>query len=275
MLIFGITTLISCEKNEVDSVNINNDNTETSADFKDLDVEELIAETGINVYELCELDGIQKIASNQMRVINAVSKATSTNTKGDAGLLDETLDQMSELADLIIVACNQGDFDAVFQWYEQLCELLTPLNIHIIDVNNYELQEFIYAETNRSYQLPIEQLEVEQENAIALINEIETLYPEFTSLPEATKIDVMAVAIYEEIKDNELLIKAQEPDCKTIAKNNYAASMALNTATFQAALIVCAATAVGVPLCVGVAGATYAAATALATHQYNQAIKNC
>lgn len=245
MLIFGITTLISCEKKEVDSVNINNDNTETSVDFKDLDVEELIAETGINIYELCELDCIQKVASNQMRVINAVSKATSTNTKGDAGLLDETLDQMSELADLIIVACNQGDFDAVFQWYEQLCELLTPLNIHIIDVNNYELQEFIYAENNRSYQLPIEQLEVEQENAIVLINEIETLYPEFTSLPEATKIDVMAAAIYEEIKDNELLIKAQEPDCKTIAKNNYAASMAVSTATFQAALIGCAVTAVG------------------------------
>jgi hypothetical protein len=262
---------IACEKDE----NELNDNTDTSEVVKDLSIEELIAETGINIYELSKLDGIKKIASNQLRTINAVTKTLSTTKEGDAESLDEILNQMLELSDLIILASNQGNFDIVFQLYEQLYELLLPFDIHSVGLINYELQEFICDVNNQSYQLPIEQLEVECENAIALTNEIKTLYPEFALLPEATKIDVMAAAIYVKIKDNEILIKAPEPDCRTIAKNNYAVNMAVATATFQAALIGCAFTIVGVGPCIAIAGASYAAATAVATYQYNQAIKNC
>ncbi len=264
----------ACQKKDGEQIT-NNVISESSNETKQLDVEELISKTGIDIYELSELEGIQEITIKQRMIINAFMKVSELHERG--AITEDKLTQIQNLTTQMQILYEDGNDYEVLRLYEQLCSVLISIDGFVFDVNEQGLQTFTYSQDKPNLQLPIAQMYKEQNNAELLICEIEETNPNFSSLPETTKIEVMAAAIYVNMSNNEVVSKAavsQTLRCEQV-NNDYAVNMAIATATFEAALLGWAATVVAAMPCVAIASASYAASAAWVTYVWKRDSKNC
>jgi hypothetical protein len=282
VLLAGESIFYACQKEEIKNQTVNNTETVECIETEtveyvekdyEIQIEELMTNTGIDIYKLSELDEVKTVADKQLRIINEAT--AMVQTKGE--LTEDKLTQLQNIAKAINNASATGNNYEVLRLYESLCILCKTINGFIIDLNQYGLQTFTYDPNKASLQLPIVWMEVEKTTALTLIKAIETQTPNFTTLTVPVQVQVVAATISTAVLRSITATKgfSTVADCEHEAKLQYAISMGVATAGYQASLMNCAFAGPGAPACVAVASAAYAVTIAVTTWQYNRALRKC
>jgi len=259
-LIAGATLFFACQKDDNSKQTTNNaDITEfVEKDYKDY-IEELIATTGIDIYELSQLEKVQKMADETLNVMNAGIEASQT--KGN--FTEEILAYLQALKAEINETYAAGDEAEALRLYEHFCTICRMTGY--FQFSQYGVPIFTFDPDN-PFVIAINQAE-------ELFEDIGNNYPQFSSFSEETQIDIIAAAIFLKIQDPDT--KGAPTDCKKEAALMYAVSASVATASLQAGLMSCAFAGPGAPACCAVAGAAYGVAMGVAYWQYRRAVARC
>lgn len=171
----------------------------------DVYIENLMAETGIDIYEISKLDVVQRMVDKHINMTNALS-AEMMHTKNT--ISNDKLAQIHDLSMEIEAEYEAGNYDKVYVLYETFCSICITIDGFYLNINEYGLQTITYDPNKDPVRIPVDWMEMEQNNAAELINTIEGRYSQFNTLPEPTKIDVVAAAMYVNIQQNTITTKA-------------------------------------------------------------------
>lgn len=272
-IFFSIIALLlilfhSCEKAEtIQSTEIEGYVSYDISDYQE-HIDALIESTGINIYKLSEIESIRQFAQKQVCrcLVNQV------HLRGD--VTEQKLYAIQSLEEQIYDAYNYGDSITVLILYDSLCAICSTIDGFIFNTNEYGFQEVVYDPEQAPVHLPIIQMKDDKEEAIALREQIESDYPEINTLPEETKIEVIASALY--IQSSRFGIKYYSvADCEKAAKNKLVWNLSLATAAYIATAATCAGTMLAIVVCESLAYATYISAAAGMRHTYNLEIERC
>ena len=236
-------------------------------------IEELMATTGINIYELSQLKEIQKVADKNMRMMAAFE---NTNAKG--AFTDEKIEQIQYLAAAIEAAYEAGNDEEVLILYESLCMICMSIDGFIFSDNEYGVQTFTYDPGKEPISLPINFMEAERTRAELLVAAIETTYPSFRLLPDVAKQDVLAASLYlnvQQIKAKERPSLETVHSCLTKADNDHAIATMGTTAGYLIGVGLCGGTIFLSVVCVAVATSGYAAAIAQINSTHKARVQLC
>ena len=274
-LVTGVVIFYACEKekiiNPIEGTHVTGTHHEATVETKDYDayIEELMTSTGIDIYKLSELEEVKKMADKQLQMTSALTAISQT--KGE--LTEEKLTQLESLRNAINVAYTNGNEYEALRLFESFCAICRTIDGFIFNVNEYGLQTFTYAPDKEPLSLPITQMEAEKVNAIALFEEVNN-NPQFSSLQETAKMEILTAAIYLNMKNN-VPKDYSVSDCKRAAWEDYAFALAGATLGLEFALHLCIGTGPAAVACVGGAFACYGVAVAWATWGYKRALRRC
>jgi len=255
-LVVGVSIFYACKKEESIPIVNNTDIPENPAKDYNAHIEELIAMTGIDIYDLSTLGEIRKIADAQRNIMNKLIEPSLT--KGE--FTEEKLAQM----EVLLAAINAASSDSeILSLYQSFCNICATIDYFHINENGIPI--FVFDPNAFSQNTSV---------AVELIKEIENSCLSFPSLPPDIQIEIIAAAIYLNMQNSESKKPSYE-DCKNEALRMYAVTASLATASLQAGLISCAASGPGAPACCATAGAIYGVAMGVGYWQYRRAIKRC
>lgn len=279
VLVLSVGTFHACQKEDAQNQEIDDYNNVGLME-KDYNVyiEELIAATGIDIYEISGMDEMKELVDKQLILIEMASEIS--HLKGE--LTEEKLNQMQTLKDLMDEALAAGDEYEALRLYESFCNLCMTIDGFIFDMDEYGMQTFTYDPDSEPLHLPLTYMEIEATSAVALISKVEKENPQFPTLPSTTQTEIMTAAVYVNMMRSLTSPKAQQSqdECRQAALADYGLAMAGCIAGLELALHICAGAAVAsggtlAPGCVGGAFAGYGVAVGFATWGYKRALKRC
>lgn len=264
-----IATLFhACQKDEITN---NSDIAEFIEKDYDAYIEELMANTGIDVYELSKLDEVQKTSNKQLALMNTT--AAMFDIKGD--WTEEILYQLQDLANAIDAAYVAGDEDEVFRLFESFCAICMTIDGFIFEMNEYGVQTFTYNPNQAPILIPALFIEAEMRDAALLIEEVENNYPLYSTLPVLTQKEVLAAALFVNVLNNIETKNYSVSDCEKAAQADYAIAMAGCIVGLEIAMHGCIFSGPTVGACIATAFAGYGVAVGFATWGYRRALKRC
>ena len=218
--------------------------------LEEIDIDKLMAETGIDIYALSELPAIQElsdITSKQVELAyNQVELADKgLNSSKKIAFTLEVADQIKRLTKEINAAKYKGettgDYSTFFTVAEQLYALVGSIEgfTIITNENGFKTVEF----DGEEYNLPIEQIDVARSYSFAIVEAV----PQIQSFPVDVQTRVVAASIMVNMERNSFFMKAaQNPNsleqCKADARKEHNINMALSTGAFIAEGLLCGAT---------------------------------
>lgn len=237
----------------------------------------LIQQTGIDVYKISKSEALTKVLDKTMisfKVLNESTHLKSPLPYAET-LTEEKIEQLRLLAENMDAYYSQGDEYNTLLLYVDFCSICNTIDGFTFNTSNYGVQTIDFDENSITY--PTVFLQEEVDNAASWINEISEKYPVYKTLPEDKQQEILAASATIKIKQeiSERKYYSEYDDCKEEAVNMFALSMGAATACYETALIGCAFTVVGAPGCIAIASSTYAVACAVAAYQYHRAIKRC
>jgi len=231
-------------------------------------IKELVATTGIDIYQLSDLKEVQKLAGKSQNLMRMIVE--TSHSKG--AFTEEKLEQLELLYGEMEVAYANGNEYEVLRLFEIFCAICKTIDNFIFVDNGYGFQTLIFDPDKEPLELPMNYLLEEWTNSSNLIYVIEENYPLFSSLQEETKIEVIAAALYLNLQ----ISGSKAPsDCKKNAAEAFAIALVTNQAVYNLGLVACGVTGPGTPACWGFATASLAIADGVAYWQYKRALKKC
>ena len=276
-VVASITIFYACTK-EKEKI-ITPTHHEATVEAKDYEsyIEELIAETGIDIYKLSELDEVQKVADKQIRMMNAFTATTSEqlHTKGVA-FTDAKATQIQNLATSIETEYAAGNYGKVMVLYESLCNLCRSIDGFMFGVDEYGLQTVTYDPDKEPVQLPINYIQAEQATAVAMVKAIETANPQISTLPLQVRTEIVSATLYVGVKSTMMMTKQYSvEDCKKRAGYLLTASLTGLTVLYIAGAAFCTGTLLAVAACEAVAFASYMSGVSSERSLYNARVRLC
>lgn len=263
LLIFAF---IGCEKVELLEKNEDLDCLECNNNYEAV-IDSLFEETGINLYELSDLEVVDKIVKNHLQYAYG-----EINSKSDVTL--EILTQIQNIANQIDAAYYNGDSTGVLLLYDSLCQLCLSINGFIFNTNEYGFQEVVYDMEQAPIYLPIGQMHSFRDDVLSLEPEFCLAYPQYKDLSSSTKSKISQAALY--IRAQNLTNKDfSVADCEKEAKNKLVWKITGYTAIYIAAAAACSGTFIGVLACEAAAYAGYISRVASARYTYVLEMERC
>ena len=195
VLVAGVSIFYACNKDERKSSSNDSIVEENVEKNYDAYIEELMATTGIDIYQFSKLDGIQKLAKTNLTIMEAADR--SLNAKGDFS--EEKLEQLENLKAAMDAAAAAGNDYQVLVLYESYCAICMTIDGFIFHENTSGVQTITFDPNSPPIAIPVAYMEGEVNKAVALFEEIEINYPEFPSLLGQTQLEILEAAIYLDI----------------------------------------------------------------------------
>ena len=273
-LIAGVAIFYACSKDKEETVN-NLATHEATVEEKDYEVqiEDLIATTGIDIYKLSELKEVKKVVDKQIQMRNTLIAMENATEKG--ALTDEKAAQIKNIAQSIQTEYNKGNYAKVYTLYESLCAICKTIDGFIPGINEYGLQTFTYDINKEPVQLPITYMETEKASTIAFVGAIQASTPQFVTLSPPVQTQVMAATIYVGVQRSMIGAKVQYMTCRERAKKDYDGDMALIKAAYIAAMAGCGVSTLAVAPCAIIATGVMIYASVGARETYGYRVKLC
>ncbi|MDR1758491.1 MAG: hypothetical protein LBR51_05995 [Bacteroidales bacterium] len=239
------------------------------------DIDELIAQTGIDIYALSEKEYIKKISDAIMPVLNTKFEKVQNFSQAKSIEAEmSVLTKIEDLAERIKVANEAGLYEEVLALSEQLFALVSQIEGFSFD-NDIVMEPYTFNGTD--FQLPVTYMENKQIQAEEIETLVSTSFPQYQTLSQPLKTQVLASAISISVTSSMSMAKTAQTnpyeECVKAAKKEYIAWCATAEALFLAALPLCARPHVLV--CVGIAYAGRAADIASATIGLKRDIELC
>ena len=188
---------------------------------------------------------------------------------------EELINRMQELADSIQMFYSLGQEYEVLNLYQNFCQLCNSIPGFSVNSSNYGVQTISF--DDHIVDFPTDYLQAEMNLAQEVINGISERYPSYNSLSPATQVEVLAASLVVKIKEDIAQTKqtSNRDACLQAAREDLAIGLSAATATYEAGLIGCAASAAAAPGCVALASASYGVACGVCWWQYRRAKKRC
>lgn len=247
-------------------------------------LDNLIQQTGIDIYQLGESEAFSKANSKVKYSLNILNQDVESKSMQPHGgtLTEEKIEQMQVLFDSISYYINQGMESEALLLYNDFCSICNTIDGFVLNSSEYGVQTISFDDNTIPYPSLFMQEQVNLANNC--IEETSNRFPSYKSLSDEKQIEVLSaihsVNILKDINNETADEKSPyvEDECIKEAKRMYALSMGLATAAYQAGLIYCAFTSVvpaAAATCIAFESALYGVACASASYQFYRAKKNC
>ena len=217
-------------------------------------IDELIKETGIDIYALSKLKVIKDISYSYTQIELMETAKTEISDQIEA--------QIRQLKVQLERAAQIHDNELYSILFEQLTILTRALNGLRFTVNANGLTIIDY----------IEGLEAVEREKLEVVRGVGNENPEFYNLSEDLQEKVLAAAMYQNFLEDEALFG---PTTCAGLKAALVGRLTAYTAAYIVTAGLCGGTTFAVFVCEGIAYATYVDATVTAINQYKKDIKNC
>jgi hypothetical protein len=218
------------------------------------DIDELIAQTGIDIYALSEKDFVQDyMSATNQHLISHIESQQFMQAKSKQ--IDETdLKTMDDLLTKMRLFGSNGNNKEFFSLAEQFFSLVEKIGI--LKSENLELQDWEF--DGHVYKLPYRFIEQEQEQAQEFVANLTTAYPQFTLIQPAVQQQVLYTTFSICNTNSALAIPKTQKDkqktCSQIRNEAYAKA----SAVYATSLTLCilssgVATPIASGICVAVA----------------------
>ena len=205
----------------------------------DIDIDKLMAETGIDIYALSELPILQEVSEIS---IKQVESSINAKFNGKGKLTDEMLAELIDLQKKIEIASNKADSSAFLPLLEKFCTLLNSIDgISILnDKNGFQTVKY----DDKVYSLPLNEMNRHTELSIATIAAITIAAPVFPNLSINTQEQVLTACISLNVSRSFVSMKAAPShttyeQCMQQAKLKFTGTMAAAEATYISRAIKC------------------------------------
>lgn len=274
-IFFTLAIFTGCEKESMrfDSENqtafLLSDICQMSEEEYDAYLIDLMNRTGIDVYSVSKLNSIGVLAQQCMQIYESFDEIP---TRGS--ITQEKINRLQYLSDQMQIEEENGNDEAVMQYFEEFCSICSTIDGFVFNMNENGQETLTIDESQISVTLPVGYIEQQKIDAMNLVSEIKAEYPPFDDLSQDEKVEIIAASIF--IRNSQVTPKSWSvSDCKKEAQRMLALTLSTATATYEAGLIGCTVSAIGIGVCVAIASASYGVAVGVAYYQYHRAIDNC
>ena len=244
--------------------------------LEEIDIDKLMAETGIDIYALSELSSLQEASIMPTRQVEALAYGKFDNKKV---LTDALVTEVSILNDAIQNAVRKNDYDTFFKLFEQLYTLTESIDGISFTSHSTGLQ-VVEVDTNK-YNFPVTHIENNVKLSNAILGEITVAAPTFPTLSVNTQVQVISACLSLNVGRNLNFMKTASSgpknfaECKKQATNQLVWDIAGNTAVLIATSALCAGTLWFILACEGAATAAYIRECVKDNRTCDIAIENC
>ena len=232
-------------------------------------VQNLISETGIDIYKLSKIQPVKKLISQTINSFNVMSCSQTPKSE----LTESQVSRLQILADSIQLYYSHDDEYHALLLYQEFCSICSNITGFSLNFDDSGIQTITFDGNIINY--PVAYLQNDIDQAHDVIDSINNVYPEYSTLSPSVQKEILAATIAVQIR-NDL---SQQKDisnreaCLKAARDDLAISLSAATASYEVALIGCAASSVAAPGCVALASAVYGSSCAVSWWLYKRAIK--
>ena len=247
VLTIAATIFWACSKDNQDTTpQVFNDTPEW-----DIDIDKLMAETGIDIYALSELPALQKVSESvvlqsELAYQQALLSDKQINSSKKTPLTSEILAKLEGLSREIEIAYTNGNvtgnYTKFYTLYEQFYAIIASIDEFTIYTDENGLQMIEHA--GKKFYLPVEQMVAQRTDAIAAVEVITNVAPQFPSLSVSTQTQVVAACISLNVGRSLNFMKtAYDPkafeECIDKAYNEWYKERSQNKAAYLLAMSLC------------------------------------
>jgi len=257
VLTISATIFWACSKDNQDTTpQVFNDTPEW-----DIDIDKLMAETGIDIYAISELPALQKVSESvvlqsELAYQQALLSDKQISLSKKTPLTSEMTAEINRLFKEIEIAYANGNatgnFTKFYTLYEQHYAIFSSIDEFTTYTDENGLQMIEYEK--KKYYLPVEQIMTQRTDAIAAVEVITTEVPQFPNLSVSTQRQVVAACISLNVTRSLNFMKtAYDPkkfeECVDVAYEQYYKTLASNKSDYTISVLGCVSTGPFIMFC--------------------------
>lgn len=233
-------------------------------------IQDILEKYEIDIVSLSNTTYINELAQI---TINSIKEGVEFD-QASGEISDFQINQLQSLYSALQIAYNNDD-ELFFLTYESFCAICHQIDGFIFQESEYGFELFTYNQTQNPINIPTPFME----HMDLLASELSTHFIQqngnFYKLDPTLQNNIIASAIYYKVLQSKETNPNDNEECLKEALRMYAASMTAAMAIYQAELIGCSASGPAIPACLALATASYGVSVAVASWQYNRAVKRC